>query len=82
MENEPTPNSSLIQAFRSFKNAYNQRRKANYIVQIIIIGSLTFISLVFLSLLMLAIFICIRLIILRSVERVGMWRTLVEETTV
>ncbi|CAF4244240.1 unnamed protein product, partial [Rotaria magnacalcarata] len=82
IERKSTTNSLLFHAANYLKNNYNQRQKMNDVIKIITISLLTFILLVLLCSIMFGIFICIRLILFGSVDRVGMWSTLVEESAV
>ncbi|CAF1028068.1 unnamed protein product [Rotaria sordida] len=82
IEKQLTANSQLSRIFHYMNNNYDQKQEINDIIKIIFISILTLISLILFSSIIFGTFICIRWILFPSIEPVGVWKTLLEESNV
>ncbi|CAF3324674.1 unnamed protein product [Rotaria sp. Silwood1] len=82
IEKKSNANSQLSQIFHHLNDSYDPQQEINDIIKIIFISILTFISLILFSSIIFGALICIRLILFSPREPVGVWKTLIEESSV
>ncbi|CAF1497093.1 unnamed protein product [Adineta steineri] len=82
IEDLSTINSPFTRIFHRLNNKVDHQQQLTEIIQIVFITVMTLIGLILLGSIIFGITVCIRMIISRSVDNVGTWKILTEESKV